>query len=216
MSWYDMVPVSQITHRIYVGGYGQAAQLAIDNPHHISAVLDVSTEPPYAENPNIQYRHVPFNDGETIPRKKFAECLGWAKAVYEAGHVLLVHCAAGISRSVVVTASIMHYEGIMEFNAALDHIRKCRSIANPAPAVKISAMKMLGVWPYDGSMGSTTTAEHEKMIHEAFIWMDAYRAAQAHTKDNCPMKIFLISHSPEDNTPRHMIECTCEQLISGT
>jgi len=215
-NWYDMVPVSQITHRIFVGGYAQAAQLPINNPHKISAVLNVSTEPPYEKDPNIVYCHVPFNDGEGIPRSQFVKSLGFLQWAYETGHTILIHCAAGISRSVVITASFMEYEKLMGFDEALDRIRKCRAIANPAPAVLVSAKKFLGVWPYDGSMGSTSQAEHEKVIREAFVWMDAQRAADAHTKDNCPMKIFLISHSPEDNTPRHMIKCTCDQLLTGT
>lgn len=95
MAWFDTVPMTQVSHRIWVGGYVQAAKLVVENPAGITAVLNVSTEPPYPKNPQIIYQHVPFHDGEEIPRHQFAECLGWLKFVYENGHTILIHCLPG-------------------------------------------------------------------------------------------------------------------------
>jgi|SRR5271157_3012115 len=214
MNWFDNVPMTQVSHRLWVGGYVQAAQLAIENPKGITAVLDVSTEPPYEKNPNVVYQKIPFHDGHEIPRQQFAMCLGWLKFMYENGHIILIHCAAGISRSVTITASFMDYIGLAEdFDTALDRIRMARPIASPAPAVLVSAKKMLGAWPYDGSMEATNVPEHEKTLHDVIELVMAQRAAGAHPNDDCPMKQFLLTQDGEDNRPRHLIQCTCERLL---
>jgi hypothetical protein len=137
------------------------------------------------------------------------KCLGWLKFVYECGHTVLIHCAAGISRSVTITASFMHYEGIKDFEAALDQIRMARPVASPAPVVKNSAKQMLGVYPYDGSM----VPDHERTVHEVIEAVQNQRAAHAHPNEDCPMRVFLLSQT-ESNRPRHEIPCTCPILLS--
>lgn len=210
-NWFDIIPMTQIDHRLYVGGAAASAELAKDNPQKITAVLNVDQPPDTKTNPDIVYMHVPFEDGQTIPRQQFVKCLGWLRFMYEAGHTILIHCAAGISRSVTITASFMHYMHMADFDMALCRIKQVRPIANPAPAVVISAKKYLGVWPYDGSL-EDSKPEHEKAIEDAFIWMDAARLASMHPNQNCPMKIFLLAGDPNDNRPRHEIPCSCESL----
>jgi protein-tyrosine phosphatase len=211
MTWFDVLPMSQISHRLFVGGRAAAANLAKENPARITAVLCVHQVMDYPQDPNIVYMHQPFNDGEAIPPTAFVKCLGWLKFMYENGHTILVHCAAGISRSVTILTSFMHYEGIAEFSAALDQIRMRRPVASPAPAVLNSAKQMLHVYPYDGSY--EYTAEHEKTIHDVVEAVQSQRAAFAHPDEKCPMRQFLLSRQ-ESNTPRHAIPCTCEKLLN--
>jgi predicted protein tyrosine phosphatase len=209
-SWFDIIPMSQVGHRIFVSGMAACAELEKDNPYRITAVLNVHNAPDVHLRSDISYMHVPFNDGEDIPQEQFTKCLGWLKAMFDDGHTICIHCLAGISRSVTITASFMHYTGLMGFEEALHQIKTIRPAANPAPAIVLSAKRMLGVWPYNGDYG--TIPEHEKTIADSFIWMDAFRLAQVHTKDDCPMKMFLLANDPNDNRPRHEIPCTCETL----
>ena len=209
--WFDIIPLSQIDHRIFVGGHAAASELAKDNPHKITAVLTVDHHPANPQNPDIIYMHVPFEDGYAIPREAFTKCLGWLKAMYEEGHTILINCAAGISRSVTITSSFMHFMAMADFDEALHRIKQRRPIANPAPAVLLSAKKMLGCWPYDGSL-EAHTPEYEQTISDAFVWMDAARLALVHTRDTCPMKIFLLAADPNDNRARHEIPCSCDTL----
>jgi protein-tyrosine phosphatase len=209
-NWYDILPSTQVGHRLFVGGYARAADLAKDNPHKITAVLCVHGVMDYPKNPDITYKHIPFQDGHEIPPKVFVEALGWLKAKYDEGHTIYVHCAAGISRSVTILASFMHYAGIAEFNDALDQIRQERPNASPAPDVLRSAKQMLGVYPYDGSYESEP--EHQKSImHELIEKAQNERAAMQHPDERCPMRIFLLA-SAESNKPRHEIPCSCEHL----
>jgi hypothetical protein len=161
MNWWDDVPITEVFPRLFVGGYIQASRLAQENPSGIQAVLDVSTDapweeaPPYVEAPGIVYAHIPFHDGEEIPDQKLWDCLQFlAEQHSRHANRVLVHCAAGISRSVTITAAFMHSTHIMDFTVALDYIKQRRPVANPAPAVLVSAKKILRIWPYDGSFGS--------------------------------------------------------------
>jgi protein-tyrosine phosphatase len=209
-NWYDILNMTQITHRLFVGGYARAADLAKENPHKITAVLCVHQVMDYPKNPDIIYMHIPFADGEGIPPKSFIKALGWLKFMYEAGHTIYVHCAAGISRSVTILASFMHYEGLMDFNDALDQIRLNRPNASPAPRVLNSAKQMLKVYPYDGSYESEP--EHQKAVHSELIEaVQNRRAAEQHPNSECPMRLFLLS-GEESNVPRHQIPCSCEKL----
>jgi protein-tyrosine phosphatase len=209
-NWYDILEMTQVGHRLFVGGYARAADLAKENPHKITAVLCVHQVMDYPKNPDIVYMHVPFADGEGIPLKAFVQCLGWLKYMYENGHTIYIHCAAGISRSVTIMASFMHYAGIAEFNEALDMIRMNRPNASPAPNVLISAKQMLKVYPYDGTYESEP--EHQKAVHHDLIEaVQNRRAAEQHPDENCPMRQFLLSDT-ESNVPRHEIPCSCQQL----
>jgi protein-tyrosine phosphatase len=152
MEWFDAISVSKVWNRLFVGGYAQAAKLPVSNPFNISAVLDVSTEAPYQEAKDVVYLHVPFNDGDAIPPEKFWACMKFLFHHYQKGDTILVHCAAGISRSVTIAASFLHYAHMMDFPQALDEVRQRRPIASPQPTVVNSAKRLLKVWPYDGSM----------------------------------------------------------------
>ena len=207
--WYDTLGFSQISHRLFVGGQASAANLAKNNPAKITAVLCVNQVMDYDQDPNIIYMHIPFDDGSAIPPKAFVKCLGWLDFMYENGHTILIHCAAGISRSVTICASFMQYEGLAEFENALNSIRLARPVASPAPAVKNSAKMLLGVHPYDGSY----VPEHEKTMSEVIERVQNQRAAYAHPDENCPMRVLLLSDI-ESNKPRHEIPCTCPMLVS--
>jgi hypothetical protein len=158
--WFHSIAASKITDRLFVGNVCNAAGFADgDNEHGITAVLNVSTEPPYPKHDNIVYMHVPFPDGEDIPPRQFAECIAFMKFCYENGHKIFVHCAAGMSRSPSILASFMHYIKLFEFDAGLEHIRSIRPVVMPAPAIKASCRRWLRIWPYDGSMGEAEPAD---------------------------------------------------------
>jgi len=209
-NWYDILQLTQVGHRLFVGGYARAADLAKDNPHKITAVLCVHQEMDYPKNPEIIYEHVPFEDGKEIPPESFVHCLGWLSYMFENGHTILVHCAAGISRSPTILASFMHYAGISDFYAALDQIRLDRPNVSPNPNTLRSAKQMLRVYPYDGSYESEP--EHQKMMnHDLIETVQNQRAALQHPDMLCPMREFLL-HGTKSDAPRHEIPCTCQQL----
>jgi atypical dual specificity phosphatase len=152
MEWFDAVPITEVYNRLYVGGYVQAAKLRLNNPNNIQAVLDVSTEPPYEESKDIVYAHIPFDDGGAVPEPQFWACMKFLFEQYRQGKNCLVHCAAGISRSVSIASAFLYFAKIMDFEDALNYVRQRRQIANPHRDILNSIRKILHVWPHDGSM----------------------------------------------------------------
>lgn len=207
--WYDILALTQVDDRLFVSGYARAADLAKSNPAKITAVLCVHQVMDYEQNPNIVYMHVPFNDGETIPMTQFVRCLDWLKFMWNNGHCILIHCAAGISRSVTILAAFMHYVGMCDINKAIDRIKMVRPDAGPAPLVLNSAKKMLNTYPYNQYAQETST--HMSKVIEA---IQAERSASAHPDEKCPMRVFLLEHEEDDNTPRHLILCSCSKIMN--
>lgn len=205
MNWFDAVPMTLINDRIWLGNYYNGTQLVEENPNGITAVLDVSANPPY-EHGKLKYHREPFWDGHTIPETMFWSSLLWLREMYDSGETILLHCVAGISRSPTIAASFLTYHLDWDFNRALRHLSQVRPIVNPATAVVVSAKSYLKVWPYDGSVGSSEIKEN------GFVWMDASRAAQAHPNPECLLRKFFIladKLNDRENTPRHTIPCTC-------
>jgi hypothetical protein len=95
LKWFKKVAASKILDRLYLGNVYDAAALFYDNPHKITAVLNVSTEAPYEHNPDIIYRDIPFDDGHEIPADKFADCMAFLKYCWKHDRTTLVHCLSG-------------------------------------------------------------------------------------------------------------------------
>lgn len=211
--WYDVVAPSRITANIWLSGRKAAADLWNSNPFGFTHVLNVSTEEPYLQVESISYMDCPFHDGSPIPEDKFAACMAFLRFAYENQGNILVHCAAGISRSPTIVASFLHYTGQMELNDALRYIMSKRPIVNPAIAILNSARKLLGAWPYDGSMGGGS--ESMKLVEDTVITLVLNQAKKMHPRNDCPVREMLLRENPGKfgaNTPRHSIKCTCPSL----
>lgn len=213
MEWYAQFPPSKILdyagQRLYIGNIYNAMELTYrNNSLGIQAVLDVSTEDDYEQNPEIMYLRVPFPDGHEIPSEKFAECMDYLTACWISGFTILVNCAAGISRSTSIVCSFIHHRGIGRgfmppldtLEKILDYVRLCRPIVQPAPSVFKSCKKHLKIWPYDGSLGG----------NEPPVKLDRYSLAKQmkklHPNKTCPVRKSILNN---DDSERHLLKCTC-------
>jgi protein-tyrosine phosphatase len=105
-------------------------------------VLDAQADPPVDAILNISefyyptnriYRNLYFPDGVYIqPLALIGECTEFIHAQLREGRRVLVHCAAGISRSCVIGAAYL-YECGMSLDEAIALIRSKRPIVDPAP-----------------------------------------------------------------------------------
>ena len=220
MEWYINTSVSKIIHSpeqggpgLYLGNIYDTVKLTGFNPLGITAVLDVSTEEDYVRHPDILYMRVPFPDGHEIPPDKFAQCMAFLTFCWDNKHVVLVNCAAGISRSTSIVVSFLHYSklGTLCFNppletmdSILDYVRICRPIVFPAPRVFNSCKKWLRVWPYDGAMGQAEPkGKLDKTVQAQVIAL--------HVNPECPVRVSILAN---DNQERHLLQCTCK--VKGT
>lgn len=131
--------MSQITDEIWVGSYADACDEQFLRERKINHILCCADEFalragfPYSDN-RIGHK-ISLRD-DYADEKTFVMFLEGAQKLNEwilSGNRVMVHCFAGISRSVsVVITYFMVYKG-WSFNIALNHLKHCRRKANPHP-----------------------------------------------------------------------------------
>lgn len=132
--WYDACP---ITDRILIGNADDACDKDQIQKHSITAILNVMRTmvdfPNYKEIEGLEYRYHPMNDGPGNTTEQFYSAVQSLRELLFKGHTVLVHCRAGISRSVSVTACYLWGTGIYSLDEAINLIKQKRPIADPNP-----------------------------------------------------------------------------------
>ena len=95
--------------------------------------------------------HVNINDGEPYPFHWLTKALEQLDLWLQDGEVVVVHCAAGISRSSSTVIAHLIGHGLT-WDEAEKEVRAARPIIQPHPDLKRSILQYYKVWPYDGSM----------------------------------------------------------------
>lgn len=93
--------------------------------------------------------HHPLNDGRGNDLETFEAAVEAAKRAIEADGDVLIHCAAGISRSAAVIATALASLERRKFNDVVDEIHRHRSEIAPNPALRYLARQCLGEQPSD-------------------------------------------------------------------
>ena len=127
---------------VFVGSLKDAADLATANPKRIGAVLSLCPEEIERKNQAIHYMRVPIPDAQPISTHQFGEIMSAFEHGLQRGN-LLIHCAAGYSRSPIFAAAWMHRNRYLNFEAALQQIARVRSTLDPSPILLISVKEEL-------------------------------------------------------------------------
>jgi protein-tyrosine phosphatase len=137
--------MNKVAERLYVGDWGDAHALSLVNLNSIGADLNCSQQSDgHAGFKDIAYCRTDFPDGQAIPENLFWEGIDFLLKEYAEGRNCLVHCAAGVSRSVTMAAAFMQLQGLApDMDAALLQIKKSRTQAGPSPVVFASAKQYL-------------------------------------------------------------------------
>jgi protein-tyrosine phosphatase len=136
--------VTEIDEKLYLGNALDAKALQWDNPLNIRAVINVSYEPDEPVD-GIKNVHVPMMDNGNIPAKAFDVALSAIAENLRSGPVL-VHCAMGVSRSVVVVALYLALNSRISLNTALERVQQLHAQANPAPGTVDSGKRYFNHW----------------------------------------------------------------------
>ncbi|MFB6177898.1 MAG: dual specificity protein phosphatase family protein [Halobaculum sp.] len=96
------------------------------------AVLSVGSESYHATT-----HHHPLVDGPETDWREFAAAVETARDLHRADGSLLIHCKAGISRSVAVLATTLAVEEGRSFHDALSLVQEARPHAIPHPALHL-------------------------------------------------------------------------------
>lgn len=79
---------------------------------------------------------VPFYDGQTVDNTVIHRAVKLIHEGIEAGQRVLIHCAAGVSRSPMITACYLFKSGrFPTYDKAFEHVAKCRPKVDPAPVI---------------------------------------------------------------------------------
>jgi protein-tyrosine phosphatase len=123
--------ITQVWERLYIGSLNDAKRLNADNPASITTVVSLCPELlPKAKG--IKYVRIPIADAQPIPPVQFAEIMKTLAEQISSGTVLLV-CAAGMCRSVIMAAAWMHCSGNLDFESGMQYIGGLRPTIDPSP-----------------------------------------------------------------------------------
>ena len=123
--------VTQIDEKLFLGDELDAKLLQSENPLNINAVVNVENDPDEPVD-GINNVHVPMMDDGNVPAEAFEVALDAIDENLRSGPVL-VHCAMGASRSVVVVALHLALTEDISFDTAMQRVKKLRVQADPAP-----------------------------------------------------------------------------------
>jgi protein-tyrosine phosphatase len=133
--------VTRIKEGLYLGDALDAKLLQSANPLNIKTVINVSYETDEAVN-GIKNVHIPMMDNGRIPPKTLDDALAAIAEDLRSGPVL-VHCAMGVSRSVVLVALHLALTSGASLEVALDRVKELHPKANPAPETVNSGKRYL-------------------------------------------------------------------------
>lgn len=137
--------IDEVFPGVWVGGDDAPQDREFLEKNLIGQVLNMAKNIEYEPaHENTLYTKLGIHDGELPPVGVYQKA---AHIIWEArnhGHNVVVHCAAGISRSVTaVVAYKMLYDG-MTFSDALVKIQRIRPIASPHPLLVRSLIRDFG------------------------------------------------------------------------
>ena len=140
--------------RLLLGGMRDAERLAVANPAGITTVINLGSEECARRAEGIRYIHIPFRDDQANPKTALDHALAAIVDRIRGGRVLL-HCAAGMSRSVAVAALYLHVVGYATYQDALTAIAKFREV-DVSPAMRRSVESYLVGLAKEGRNGINT------------------------------------------------------------
>ena len=106
--------MTKVTDQLYISDWYDAQLLKTANPETITAVLNVcEQEDGLAAMHWMKYLHVPFPDGQPIPRERFDKCMNWLSDRYKTKGRILIHCDTGLSRSATLCAAFLAHAKVV-------------------------------------------------------------------------------------------------------
>jgi len=145
--------MNRLNSQLWLGSCEDAANLDALKSAGITAVLNMTKEPdPPAVLANLAYLQLDQDDGVAMPVTQILLGLIWLdNMVNDLNGVVLIHCAAGISRTAAMAIAFLMTVGF-SWDEGETLVRAARFYIQPHPLLKESVLRALQRWPYDGSM----------------------------------------------------------------
>lgn len=108
---------------LYVGDIGAAGSHGLYADHDITAVVQLTYEPPADGYPgHVEHVHHPMMDGPRNDAETMVAAIEAGGDLLAGGERVLVHCSAGESRSVAVAAGVVALRDGVAFPDALERV----------------------------------------------------------------------------------------------
>jgi protein-tyrosine phosphatase len=123
--------MTHVWERLWLGSRRDAEELAIANPHRITAVISLCEACVTGKRRDVRYVHVPIEDAEPVLGRQLDAIIN-AIAHNIRRSTVLLHCGEGVSRAPSLTAAYLHHVGYRDIDSALAEIKRVRPMTNPS------------------------------------------------------------------------------------
>lgn len=138
-----MTGMQEILPGLYLGDYQAASNLEVLKEASITHILIAAEECSARFPEQFTYKKVGIADSlQTSLGTYIQEALAYVRQAIEAGGKVLIHCAAGVSRSASLVIAYVMQEKQWGMAQALSWVREKRPVISPNP----SFMRQLGEW----------------------------------------------------------------------
>jgi dual specificity phosphatase 12 len=131
------MPVAKYTGGLYIGGYSAACNPDFMREYGIGAIINCAYELDYLKARfvnSLEYRHYAIDDTEDAPIEDyFGPAVTYIDKCLSGGINVLVHCAAGKSRSAAIVLAYLMWKQKVDLARAYTFLKARRSIINPNP-----------------------------------------------------------------------------------
>lgn len=135
---------NQVYPEIWVGNQESAKDEKLLKKLGIESILNMAIEVDYEPPENVFVAKVGIEDGVVAPPGAFDRAAKEIGLARKQGRKLLVHCAAGISRSSSAVLSYLMTHKDIGFEKGLRILRSSRPQINPHPHLVLSMMRDFG------------------------------------------------------------------------
>lgn len=136
--------MDEVADGILVGTESDAGDESLLGAHDIDTVVSVThSEPDTGEIPRLD---VPMIDGPQNDYRTFTDAVQTVLTQRDAGHCVLIHCAAGSSRSPAVAATAMTQLTEQTLNQSFNQVLERRPATDPHDALVRQAARMVDNW----------------------------------------------------------------------
>jgi protein-tyrosine phosphatase len=137
---------------LYVGTRRDTMRRDLLYKNGITAMLQLARE---VTHPDLVTKFIAMEDGKHLPPELLREGLDFVLAAKEAGHVVLIACEGGYSRSVVFAVAALREAEGLRLSEALGIVKQQHPDAEPHPTL----WKSLCDYYQEGGYSSRTTED---------------------------------------------------------
>jgi protein-tyrosine phosphatase len=137
--------MDRIEPGLFLGDVHDASDHAALRDADVDAVLSLSHGDPETPFPDaVSVVRIPLIDGPQNEFEDFRAAAAELRDLLRSDQTVFVHCAAGVSRSVSVTAAALALRDDDAVDEAIGVVRDARPVANPHPALVEQAVRYVG------------------------------------------------------------------------